>query len=497
MYVEYNLINNIPILYPDISNNFKYAPRYTIATADKLLHCFDAGKKEIVIKNVKFRYVRVQCNKSFKTLDVNALYYYVLVDNSIDWDGFDISDPEKIMRWLKCTSNHYILITTPVLQQRNRFYSVANDNHISIVNHKSNELMDDSMMILKLIDANCYTICDNFNIAISLYQERVIYRNTFIRMVKLLNNLKNFYYTSGIWMYLMNHHRILSACDFPIIYLGNADDEILQLFDTFMYENNQIYLQTCYQDNILFTSFASASYPNCSVKYLQRLLGQNIAKYLLSNRSNTITDSQGDDQITHDFYGLFAVIASQDDMWDYWLKNRGEFNSKMVTSILDVLCALFKLYTCGFEGVQIKKRRIRQIWNDILLNTLDVDFIKHLVAISDWNVPYVFLTDVYYSKKLNIDWGQLSLIYDNNQLLRHTSLYSILHCRVVKDSIYYFHRNMQHKRLVHTLMCIYRKFGLYAKRSEETGDGEAYNRNKYLQGCLIIDYLRNNMHYLM
>lgn len=488
MYVEYNLINNIPILYPDGSNNFKYAPRYPIATADKLLHCFDKGKNKILIKGNIFRYIKVNINKSFDTLQgVKALYYYVLVDNSLDWDGFDYQNINKMMKWLKQANDNYILITTPILLCSNSLYSIANDHNISIIHHTNDEIADDNTIILKLIDNNCYTICDNYNIAISFYQENVIDKSTFIQIIKILNHLKNFYYTSRIWMYLINHHRILSACDFPILYLcrhpnNKHTNDLMILFDLHYQINNKIYLQTYYNNDILYTSFTAMCYPQ-------------LPFYLFNYCNNTsdvfYNDIQlNDNEIVKDYYGFFATLASKHDHWTYWLKNRSKFLSNMLLNIYDVLCSLFKLYTIGFEGVKIQKKRIRHIWNTILANVQDNNFINQLISITDFNVPYVFLVDVWNNKLLNIDYGSKKLLYDHDHILRYTSLYSIMHNRMAKDSIYYFHFKVQHQRIVYILMCIYRKFGMSKVYCN-------YNKHKYLQGYLIIDYLQKHMYYLV
>jgi hypothetical protein len=526
-YVEYNMINNIPILYPtdlDTSLNYNifYAPRYTIADADRLLHCFDKDKSTIYIQNTVFRYIRVPLNKSFTTLDgVRALYYYVMVDNTIDLDGFDFKNTSTVLKWLRGRSNnHYVLVTTPVLQYKHMYYNVSNDNNFNIIQHTANDLMDDRRVLTKLIKDNCYTICDNYNIVISLYQKMIIDQTVFISMIKFLNQLKNFYYTSSVWMYLINNHRILSACDFPILHMSLTphlltDDTdsstIINVIEPKLYyfRCHNAYMQTSHKNNILFTTFISASYPNTDLNFLKSILGDNLADMLWFSYTNIPKQYwifSKESIFVNDLYGLFAAFVHKNDMWQYWCKNKTLLLTKLENNhsntkcvLFDVLCPLFRLYNVGYEGITIKRKRVRRIWNDVLIqNVYDtrsesktiIRDILQCFAVLNKNVcvPYSFLLDIY--QKFNINFGEQILIknmYFNRFIYKQSTMYTMLNCRTVKDSFYYFHRNVLKKRSIYILMCIYKRFGL----SVTSGP------NSLLQtGHILIDYLRDNVKYL-
>ena len=64
-YTEYNLINNIPILYPssslaDKKLKYNFCPRYDIANEDILLRCFDKNKKLLNSRNgTIYQYIKI------------------------------------------------------------------------------------------------------------------------------------------------------------------------------------------------------------------------------------------------------------------------------------------------------------------------------------------------------------------------------------------------------------------------------------------------------
>jgi hypothetical protein len=530
-FVEYNMINNISILCPFSQNrlfsNLMFAPRYTIADADKILHCFDANKREFFIQNAPFRYVKVPLNKSFATLnnEVTALYFYVMVENTIDYDAFDFKNPLKVIRWLKTGNNRFVLVTTPVLRYQNTLYTIANDNRLSVLEHKNNELQDDNRMLSKLIQGNCYTICDNYNIIISLYQKQLIDRDMFKTMIDLLNYMKSFDYTPDVWMQLLNQHRILSACDFPVLHLCTTpdlvcDEDILTLFhnDIFdTYRRNSVYMQASYKKQILFTSFISASYPCANVQFMKIIFGKNIADGLWFNMSSLPKEYwifAKSSMFVNDFYGLFASFAYNDDMWCYWCENRIQLLSKLISYnsnnfvciLFDILCPLFRLYDVGYEGIKIKKRRIRLMWKDVLFqykkdvrlsNEIISDIFKCLALLNNKiQVPYNFILDVYHI--YDIDFGKNRIaLYDSqsNKLVKNvaykqTSIYNILRQRVAQvypDSFHFFYNNVIKKRSKLILLYLYKKFGMLS-----TSDDNIH----MLVGHLLVNYLRENMYYL-
>jgi hypothetical protein len=511
--VEYNLINHIPILYPQSHQdrmNIIYYPRYTIANADRLLHCFDDTKFNIIIDDYRFKFVKVHINKTFKTLNnhVKAMYFYLIVDDEQSFD-VDFENYNSTLEWLQNdVNNHYVMVTTPILKYKDIYYSISNNNNISIIEHTNECLQDDQKMIQCLIKENCYTLCDNYNIIISLYHKHILNRRLFIDLTKRLNQIKNFCYTPSKWLHFMNHHRILTACDFPILYLcmkpDMIDEDISTLYDMFMYKRQNIYLQTCYLKQILFTTFISSSYPSVTVKQIQMILGNNISEQLWFNTVNLpmqFSIYSEDSIYVNDFYGLFAAFTFKRCMWNYWSNNKHTLINKLMVLysdkqciLFDILCALFRLYNYGYEDINISKKKVHIMWMDILSiadNKQEIIpcMLEHFIILNkNINIPYIFLMDVFnmyeidlYTKKLFMHCCQGRLIYN------HTNLYNIMQTLNDKDSFFYFHHNVIKYRMYYILMCIYAKFNLFSHSSG------AHN----IVGNIIISYLQLNKKYLL
>ena len=496
-YLEYNLINSIPIFYPNHNPhvNINYAPRYIIADADRLLHCFDTGKNLVTIQNTNFRFIRICLDISFKTLnnEIKALYYYIMVDNTIDFDSLDYKNYNKVLRWLRSIDNHYVIVTTPILYYKHTYYSIANDNQINIIEHTANELMDDAKMLMKLIRNNCYTICDTLNIIIALFQKHCINKKQFITFVKLYNQTKNLCYTSAVWLYLINHHRSFCAYDFPLLCLSTTpyliDDSILIHYQI----NHNLYLQTCQNDNILFTTHMSLSYPHTNVNYLKLILG-NICDNLWFNTANLSLSSK-DSLIVNDFFGLFAVFAYKKCMWQFWCKNKDNLLSKLFKScdenkclLFDTLCPLFRLYIYGYEGINIRRSRIRHIWLDLLYFVPTMkDILIQFIVLNKMDVPYAFLMDVF--RQNTVNFTAENIIIFPNGIAKKQSIYKLLDSRTSLDTFYYFHKNVLKKRMIIALMCIYKKFGLF--------NNQQVTLESYQQGVIILNFMQNNRHYLL
>jgi hypothetical protein len=496
-YVEYNMVNSIPIIHPEYQHII-YSPRYFIADADKLLHCFDEDKKEICIQKTTMRYIRITLDHGFKTFnnEVKALYFYIVVDNTIDFEGFDFKNTSKLLRWLQYSkNNHYVLVTTPVLQYKHIYYNIANDNNINILYHKPNELMNDQEMLAKLINRNCYTICDNYNIVISLYQKQIISKTDFKSILGTLNQLKNFYYTTTIWLHLLNNHRLISACDFPILYMSMTpqlmhDDDIFNLFNCHDIESNMAFMQTMYKKQVFFTTFISASYPHTDLKYLERFLGINNIWFNHNNLPKQCWIFDKDSIFVNDLYGLFASFVHKNDMWNYWIQNKTILIEKLIENnkciLYDIFYTLFVLYKRGYEGITIKKRRIHTIWIDIMKHPMITaptmtEIFQQFGLCCGGSVPYVFLLDMY--RHIDIDFGKNHLI-----LNKCSNIYSMLKNRDHDDSFNVFYKNVLKRRSIYILMCIYKKFGLLSTSQ--------YNK-KIEVGRLLIEYLRENMYYLL
>jgi hypothetical protein len=495
--VEYNLINSIPILYPNQNQhvNIQYAPRYIIADAYRILHCFDKGKKLVTIQNTDFRFIRISLDISFQTCnnEIKALYYYIMVNNTIDFDGLDYKNYNKVLRWLRSVDNHYVIVSTPILYYKHTYYSIANDNEINIIEHTANELMDDAKMLMKLVRNNCYTICDTFNIIIALFQQQCINKQQFIIFIKLHNQTRNFCYTHAVWLYLINHHRIFCAYDFPLLCLSTTpyliDDSILMHYQI----NHNLYLQTCHNDNILFTTLISLSYPHTNINYLKLILG-NICDNLWFNTANLSLSSK-DSLIVNDFFALFATFVYKNCMWKFWCKNKNILLSKLLKSynennclLFDILCPLFRLYIYGYEGIKIRKSRIRQIWLDVLhLVPIMKDILIQFIVLNKIDIPYIFLMDVFRQNTVNFTIE--NIITFPNAVVKRYSIYQLLDSRTSLDTVYYFHKNVLKKRILIALMCIYKKFGLF--------NNQQVTLESYQQGMIILNFLQNNRHYLL
>jgi len=505
-YVEYNLINNIPILYPHNNRNIFYCPRYTIADADKLLHCFDKDKTHI--KTLDLYYIKINLDIQFKTLDnVKALYYYVIVDNKDDF-MLDFTNTDNISKWLKNNvNNHYIIITTPVLQYENECYNVANDNAMNIIKHTSDEVHNDALLISKLIDKNCFTICDNYNIIISFYHKNIIKKSYFIELTLLLNQLKHFYYTPQFWLKTIHHHMILNACDIPAFYLSLKssliDRNIMNLYNIHMYSNNNIYMQTLHKKDILFTSFTSLSYPNTSVEFLQAVYGENkVTDKIWFNSINipkTYPVFTQNSIFVNDFFGLFATFSYKNDMWIFWCNNKTELVTKLMTIyqdkiclLLDVLCALFQLYTKGFEGIRVQKKRLRQIWIDFISiagkdRNIITDTLHYCLAVNQLKIPYPFLLDLYYHNDLNLVEKRIFVSkIDNRYVHNFINLYTVL--KTNHNSIH-FCRNIIEKRILYILLCIYRRFHMFSTSQSMNSE--------HIVGSLLVEYLQDNILFLV
>jgi hypothetical protein len=406
--------------------------------------------------------------------------------------------------WLKNDiNNHYVLITTPILKYKNCYYTIANDNNINIVPLDDIIQNDDEKIIQYLMIKNCYTLCDNYNIIISLYHKLYVNKIQFYELTMLLNKLKNFYYTSSIWFQIINNHRLLNSYDFPIFYLLRKphmmDKNIIKLYDWSIYPINCAYLQTYYKKEVLITRFLSCTFPYLTVDFLNLFLGDDVINKLwltIYSIPDNIYDSN--DIITNDNYGLFASFVRNKNMWKLWQKNKKillnklliYYNNNILYILSDILTSLFYLYDNGYERIKISKRRVHMIWNDIIQicvkSERDVQrFIEYSIALNI-KVPYPFILDIYYNYHIN--WMQTRRILYNSAY-SNTSLYAIIYKRYhqenINDSFYCFYKNVIQKRIIYVLMCIYKLFNMQIQT------------NDYIKGCIIINYLRTHCEYII
>jgi hypothetical protein len=502
-YVEYNLINNIPILYPH-KNKVKYnfSPRYTIADEHNILYCFDKLKQVYM----QYKYVKVSLNKTFHTTnnEISALFCYVMTDSFATFD-VDFKNFEEVVMWLKNDVNHhYVLITTPILKYHDTYYTIANNNGINKVYFDIQEVTDDTLIIDKLIKANAFTICDIHNIIISLYQNSFINKKQFLQLHNLINTLMKFCYTNDGWLDLLINHRLLNACDIPLLYLlrkpHNIDQDLINLYDWSVYKNCKIYMQTFYKKDILITNILSGTYANMNAHVIHLILDNSfwISKCNMSESMKDICTEN--DIFCSDYYALFAAIVNNKSMWKLWETRKSDLIPKLVISynnnifcmISDVLSALFKLYTIGFEDMQISKKKIRIVWLQFFDHCENIKselqrFIEYSVYYNHLiQMPFVFLLDV--NKTYDINWMQEKYISYSGDY-KYTSLTKIICEKCHNDnSLYFFHKHVIQKRMIYTLLCIYRKFNMFSNNCE---------KSNYMVGVLLINFLEKNMNYMV
>lgn len=505
-YIEYNLINNIPILYP-LSNkvNFLYCPRYTIANSEHILKCSEA-QNNIMIYNNRYKYIKIDIQQTFRTLDNNVMsvFCFVVIDSSIEYN-IDFSCTSNVFEWILNQENHYILVTTPVLKYKNVYYNVANDNKMSIIRHTLSEIQDDIKLVNKLVKTNCYTICDNNNILISLYHNKYLTKKEFVEIFLQYKQRNIFYFTQSKWFELINQHRILNACDFPIVSLfakpNLIDKNIYDLFDNTLFPNNNVYVQSFFKDNILFSTPISNLHPYINSNVLNIIMKNNIENnFFISNHYGL--GKYFDDPNVHikfDFYGIFSSIVSCKSIWLLWKSN----DQKILKSISDIycdgensiifdlLCPIFYIYNKGVEGKTVKRSRVRYLWKKLIQyfdKEYDVVF-EHLIAVSDKiNIPYMFLCDMFFLRKIDFKC-KYRIISQNDHILYHkTTLYDILQSHKHRNNVYYFHKNVLKKRILDIFVLLYKRFGLF--------ENDISSNYYHVVGEIIISYLENNKDYL-
>jgi hypothetical protein len=237
----------------------------------------------------------------------------------------------------------------------------------------------------------------------------------------------------------------------------------------------------------------SLSYPYTNVNYLKLILG-NICDNLWFNTANLSLSSK-DSLIVNDFFALFAAFAYKKCMWQFWCKNKDILLSKLFKScdekqclLFDTLCPLFRLYIYGYEGIKIRRSRIRQIWLDLLnFVPLMKDILIQFIVLNNIDIPYIFLMDVFRQNTVNFTIENI-ITFPNGVVKRH-SIYQLLDSRKSLDTIYYFHKNVLKKRIIIALMCIYKKFGLFTNQQ--------VSLESYQQGIIILNFVQNNRHYLL
>lgn len=512
-YMEYNLINNIPIMYPTkkAKIKFNYCPRYRISTPERLLECFSINKCSVKIGKIDYFYIKLYHNKSFKTLnnEVEALFSFVITDNIKDYNEItNLKNYKDIYNFI-INNNHYIFVTTPILKYKTKYYTIANNEMMSIVYF--NNINNNNLLINKLIYYNCYTICDNTNIITSLYQSNYINKNIFCNLLRVIFVYNKLYYTPEHWIYYMNVHRILNCCDFPLLFLSQTphllDEEIFLLLNKYVIDyqlTSDIYMETIYKNINLFTATISCSYPKTTCVF-NEIINDPLKKSVKSFMMNKYSVLIGENSIfVNDYYGLFASICSansinsKNSLWKYWNDNNLykifilNYNDD-INFMIDILVALFRLYKYGYDDRNIRKKRVRSIWNGLLnyCSNCDITLLYNKLIICNMiEIPYIFLLDIYNNYNINYGVNKLLLVKrDNFYIYKNTNLYKILINMQLPTELYYFNKNIIQYKIYYSILSIYKKFNMFKN--------DNYNRDSYNIGDILIEYIKNNINLII
>lgn len=524
IYYEYNLINNIPIIHPNLDIKVHFLPRQELVTPEIVLNIFNKKFNLIKIKDVDFKYVKVNINKKYKTLnnEVEYLYCYIIYDyKSTYYDVYDnIYDNiynKNINNYINDKNSNYFLITNPILKYKNKLYTInIINNNIDILYIDNN--INDNDIINKLIENKLYTVCDNNILLISLYRKYIISKDYFKILIILNKNEKDKRYVDDIWLYFLHNKKIMSITDYPYLYLSKSPSLIDINIHTIFKEYNltNIYIQYNYNKKLLFTSSLTSSYPNTNKTFIKNNVCL-IETNMWINNINYINDFI-QDKITlfiPDYYGLYTSIISINSFWNYWIKNKRNiikgilYNLKNnnLLFLTDTLITLFKLYTIGYDNKYIRKGRVRELWLNIL-HIVDYDHklinkIIQMYILNNKNykeMPYIFLLDIY--DYLDISNNKIYILYNeyNTSIYKITSLYNIL--KTSTDVVLHnYYKNNIMNRNIYILTYIYKKFNMFENNintNQNDDDISIDIKNKYhIIGHCLINYLENNITYLI
>lgn len=485
-YIEYNSINTIPIKYPiDRVLRLPFYPRYKIIDSEKLLKCFQKTNTFIKIYDNIFRYIRVDLKHFFKTVNIEALFYYILVEKTFDYD-LEINNDflNKLF-----VNNNYILITTPVLRYGNIYYNITNNNDLQFLYHTNDMILNDAQFIYYLVEYNCYSVADNMNILISLFHKNYISKHIFMYFTSFINDKKHEQFTKPVWLQLLNSNKIKdSACDFYIIYLIQnmeyIDNDIFKIYDKIFKNTYNIPLYI--RDDLFFITYCSCIYPKVNKYALYNVYG---------NCMNDIYMTMWGRKIKHikrncipDFYGYFAAMCYQDDLYNHWmLKNKivlglckDYFNGDTTLLIFHIFESLFRLYLYGFEDINIDKTRIQNIWCTII-KTYDTSSVFNIFYSKISIAPYKFLSDSYRYNTLDFSKKQLILTERDGEFVYKYYNYFNYFKESNNQLIKIFYDKVFITKIIYTLLSL--------KNSKYCYDNDIIFE-------IFLDYIKNNLHNL-
>jgi hypothetical protein len=519
VYYEYNLINNIPIIHPELDIKLHFLPRQELVTPDIVLKIFDKKYDIIKIKDRDFKYVKVDINKKYKTLnnEVECLYCYIIYDYKAIYDNIYYNIYDNIIEKYINNENNYFLITNPILKYKDKLYTInVNNNDIDIIYFDNN--INDNIIINRLINNKLYTVCDNKILLISLYRKNIISKDNFKILIILNKNEKINRYVDKIWIYFLYNRKMMSICDYSYLYLSKSpsliDKNIYKIF--IEYNLTNIYIQYNYKNNLLFTSSITNSYPNTTKNFIKNNV-YYIDCNMWINNANYINDYINDNNSLYipDYYGLYTSIISNNSFWNYWVKNKRDIikgilynlkNNKLLY-LTDSLISLFKLYNIGYDGKYIRKGRVRELWLNILhivdYNHKYINKIFEMYILNNKNykkdMPYIFLLDIYDGLDICKNKPYIYINNYNTSIYKITSLYNIL--KTSNDIILHnFYKNNILNRKKYILTYIYKKFNMFDSHNEENYEDDINNDIKeryHIIGKCIINYLENNINYII
>lgn len=502
-FIEYNFINNIPIVSPLNKQNFVYCSRYTIVDASKIYLCFSKQTSHtIIINNVCFKYIKITIDKSYKTYNpssiIKALHYYIVIPYNVEFN-INVRNYDEIFEWLLTKTNDNIfIITTPVFQFQHVYYSIANNNIATIIRFCKKKIDDDEYIINQLIKQDCFTICDNNIIIIGLYHLHYLSSRQFIYLYESLKQTSLDKFTHDSLFFLMNRRKVVNICDFPIFFLltnpYNITDDIHELYLKSFVETKYIYSQKRIQNNMIFSSLQSAMYPNISSRYIKHIyLNENIyLKYF------------GNIYVSSDFYGMFTSIIKSKKIWEKWLIIQNNFMTDIFKVnqynkdflLIDILYTLFYMYEHGYNDIKLKKKRIRIIWR-IFLQRYNIIRIQNMFELfialhKRINIPYVFLLDIYQLHNINYSISKPMLIeYNSNFIYKKTSIYNVFNTIYdSKELLFIFKKQNFDDVIFNKILAIYERFDMFSNNKIKTN-------SLNIVGELLIHYVKTNIELLL
>jgi len=466
VYYEYNIINTLPLLdYNSCENQLCYYPRYKIVDTNNILKCFNRMNSKINIYGKYFKYIKVKSSRYFNLVDVKTLFYYIIVENNFEFN--DVNDLNIDIIESLCKSNNYVMITCPVLEQNNEYYTISNNSKKEKIVFTPNYINNDKYIINLMICRGCYSFGDNINILIALYSHKYLEKHELLNLIQVVKkNLINSY-TDNIMLFLMSSYKVnYLACDFYSIFvLQNINvismsEDILQFFDIYFLKN-QSFIPFQIQNKNIFLTMSSCMYP-----YIPE-----IPKY------KHLTD---ENVYIFDMYGILASILINETLYKKWMKDQNIilqdykklFGNSMSLLLINILKGLVMLNTYGYENIKINRFKLFNIWNNILSQVYSQEALNFMLLYQ--KIPRDMLKNIYEMNLINIHEKTILLIYDKD--ICDYIYKEVSYCNLIP-----FYNKIREQKLESVMLCINKQFL-----------AEDKCKDKHIIGSILIDYIKED-----